>query len=1213
MKVCSSRPRIALILFIALICGLALHGPASAALSSISVTPVNPLISAGRIQPFTATGTFSDGSVRAMPGAPIATGTQHTCAIIADGTVKCWGGNFAGELGNGTTTSSETPVAVTDLDEVVSIAAGYEHTCAVLADGSVYCWGLNVVGQLGNGSTINSSTPVEVTGISDAVAVASGYERSCALISDGTVKCWGLGYLGAGSTASSSTPVTVSGISSAVAVATGYQLTSCAVLSNGTVWCWGGGGNGDLGNGTGSLSTTPVQVSGINNATAVTVGNYFACALLADKSAKCWGVNNQGQLGNGTTTTSSTPVQVSGLDTAISISAHMDHTCALLANGGIKCWGADYAGQLGDGTETNSSIPLEVDGIGNATAVSAGRYHSCAVLSDGSMWCWGGGGVSNLGQIGNCPASFTCDSDASGTPAMVYGMTTATAIGGGTSTTCAVLDDKSLQCWGDNVAGDLGNGLSTSSFKPVVTSGITTAVAVTGSSGEYFNCALLENGSVKCWGRNTYGNLGNGTTTSSNVPVSVSAIDGTTYAATAITGGQTHACALLTDKTVQCWGNNLRGQLGVATNYGISTPLTTPVTVTGLANVVSIAAGALHTCAAIGDGTVKCWGYNQRGQVGASTSFNSSTSGVSTPTTVSGINNAVAVAAGQSHTCALLADGSAKCWGYDSDGQLGDGTTITTFTPVSVSGLANAVAMTAGALHSCALLNDGSLKCWGDNEYGQLGDGGASDSGTPAAVLWIKTATAISAGSNHTCAVLSDASMRCWGYNNLGQLGTAVKVGGSGTPALANGMVQSALNALTWQSDDEPVGTINGYGAAFGLVRGHTLITAAVGDINANTTLFVGTFSIGGTISGLTGTVVLRNNGTDSLTRSANGNFTFPTELRDEDDYNVTVFTQPLGQTCVVSNGAGIINTADVTNIQVTCSDNPPVTYSVGGTVSGLSGTLVLKDNGTDSKTIFANGGFTFDSELAGGVAYSVTVDTQPDGQLCVVSNGSGTVGSADITIIQVTCSDIPDDDYTVGGTVSGLTGTVVLENNGGDTLSLTTNGNFTFGTVLADGATYDVTVSSQPAGQTCSVTNGSGTVSGGNVTGVQVTCKTKYTIGGTISGLTGTVVLRNNGGDSLSRSSNGGFTFATTMTAGSSYSVAVATQPTGQTCSVSNSGGTVGDANVTNISVTCAATNGSGSGSGKKKGGGGATTPLMLAILGLFAVFRRMRARPGF
>ena len=302
------------------------------------------------------------------------------------------------------------------------------------------------------------------------------------------------------------------------------------------------------------------------------------------------------------------------------------------------------------------------------------------------------------------------------------------------------------------------------------------------------------------------------------------------------------------------------------------------------------------------------------------------------------------------------------------------------------------------------------------------------------------------------------------------------------------------------------------------------------------------------------------------------------------------------------NDGDGAYDTADSD-----CVTAAP-TYSVGGTVSGLTGSgLVLQNNGADSLAIAADGPFTFATELTDGSAYAVTVSTQPTGQLCSVTNGSGTIATADVNNVAVSCVTVAT--YSVGGTVTGLIGSgLVLLNNGADPLPVAADGPFTFATELTDGSAYAVTVASEPATQTCTVTSGSGTIAAADVTDVVVTCVTvpTHTVGGTVSGLTGTgLVLRNNGTDPLAVAADGSFTFGTEIKEGSTYLVTVASQPAGQTCTVANGSGTVTTVDVIDVAVTCVA--------------GGAIyepvpamsiwTLLILAILlGLMAILNRRR-----
>lgn len=340
--------------------------------------------------------------------------------------------------------------------------------------------------------------------------------------------------------------------------------------------------------------------------------------------------------------------------------------------------------------------------------------------------------------------------------------------------------------------------------------------------------------------------------------------------------------------------------------------------------------------------------------------------------------------------------------------------------------------------------------------------------------------------------------------------------------------------------------------------------------------------TVGGTVTGLDGTgLVLSNNGGDDLAISGNGEFAFTTSIQFGTSYALTVKTQPSNpvQVCSVSNGTGVAGNGDVKgdvrNVQVSCSTTA---FRIGGAVTGLSGSdLTIQNNGGDNLPISADGSFTFTSPIASGAIFAVTVLTQPDrpSQTCTVAGGAGTVGSGDVTSIAINCTT---NGYLIGGTINGLLGTVTLQNNGGDNLDITSNGTFAFATPVTSGATYAVTVLTQPAtpSQTCVVTEGSGSVTNTDVTTVVVTCTTdRFRIGGTLLGLaTGnSITLRNNGGDDLIQSMNGSFTFATSVPSGQPYAVAVVANPTSpisQSCVISNATGIVGGADIIDVEVTC-------------------------------------------
>jgi alpha-tubulin suppressor-like RCC1 family protein len=344
----------------------------------------------------------------------IATGSRHTCGLRLDGTVVCWGTgeDFAtGSVPNGADRS--TPQPIPELAGVIVLDAGSSHTCALLGNGNVLCWGQNLDSQLGNGTQTGAeAVPVRVSGVNDAVGVTAGTENSCAVLADGTATCWGEnrdGQLADGTTIDRRVPVPVDGLRNAVAISAGQDHT-CALRSDGTVRCWGANDQGQLGDGTTEQRVGPVAVEGIEDAVAMSVGGSHACALTGEGVVFCWGSNHFGQVGSGQVSESDpieeAPLRVEGVAGAVALSAGDGHTCAILDDGRVVCWGYDNAGQLGfggefpvDDADRAHPSPLEVVGLRNATAISASPYaHTCALLTDGTAMCWG---INDYGELGD--------------------------------------------------------------------------------------------------------------------------------------------------------------------------------------------------------------------------------------------------------------------------------------------------------------------------------------------------------------------------------------------------------------------------------------------------------------------------------------------------------------------------------------------------------------------------------------------------------------------------------------------------------------------------------------------------------------------------------------------------------------------------------------------------------------------------------------------
>ena len=375
-------------------------------------------------------------------------------------------------------------------------------------------------------------------------ATSVGFGSACAVVSDGTVECWGDNHGGALGDSSSTgpdtcpdgacspTPVRVTGLAGAMSVSLGVS-SGCALLSGGTVDCWGANVCGQLGSGsfTGpddcggfACSPTPMPVVGLSGVTTMSFGGQGGCAPISGGAVECWGLNTSGELGIGDAsgpemcaagdTCSTTPVVVPALAGVTTVAMGVVSACALLPDGTVECWGSNIFGQLGSGTATGpelcggepcSTTPVPVAGLAGVTALSVGWYSACAALSDGTVECWG----ASLGSAG----PQTCSGLAcSPTPVPVAGLSGVVSVSVGMGSACAVLSDGTVDCWGENEFGQLGNGGTVSSSLPLPVAGLA-GVSCVSVGPHYTACAVLSGGALKCWGDNEFGQLGNGTVT----------------------------------------------------------------------------------------------------------------------------------------------------------------------------------------------------------------------------------------------------------------------------------------------------------------------------------------------------------------------------------------------------------------------------------------------------------------------------------------------------------------------------------------------------------------------------------------------------------------------------------------------------------------------------------------------------------------------------
>ncbi len=339
---------------------------------------------------------------------------------------------------------------------------------------------------------------------------------------------------------------------------------------------------------------------------------------------------------------------------------------------------------------------------------------------------------------------------------------------------CALRNNGTVKCWGENVRGQLGRGTTGGlDPTPAAVAGISGATSI--AAGDSHTCVTLADETARCWGSNSYGELGAGSAVLSAATPVVPLLGGPVRS---ISADGVTTCAVRTDGLALCWGANTDGQLGIGS--ADEDPHPTPMPVPSITEVASIAVGLRHSCAALVDGTAKCWGYNLDGQIGNGTSG----ANVLSPAAVSGLTDVAALAVGQMHTCAQLADGTVACWGDKGIGQLGNGTAggIAT-TPQAVPALDQVTTITAKNVTTCVTRQGGEATCWG---YVYLGGQGSAPIGefrpTPTAVVGLVDARSISAGDFHTCAVRTGGGVSCWGFNYTGQLGTGTAGDGSPTP-----------------------------------------------------------------------------------------------------------------------------------------------------------------------------------------------------------------------------------------------------------------------------------------------------------------------------------------------------------------------------------------------------------------------------------------------
>ncbi|MEP2776553.1 MAG: choice-of-anchor D domain-containing protein [Luteolibacter sp.] len=761
--------------------------------------------------------------------ASIAAGSVHSLALCTDGTLVAWGRNSNGQLGDNSTVQRNVPVAVNmeagtsalSGKKVTTIAVGATHSLALCTDGTLAAWGYNYNGQLGDNSTTQRNVPVAVSVASGTsvlsgktvTSIAAGFHHSLALCTDGTLAAWGYNYygqLGNSSTGQRNAPVAVNAAGAlsnkTVESIAGGAQHSLALCTDGTAVAWGYNGYGQLGDNSTAQRTTPgavntaVGTSALSGKTVVSIasGAYHSLALCTDGTAVAWGQNSNGQLGDNSTTQRNAPVAV---NTVGGTSVLSGASVSALSAG--SCGSHSFAIYGTTAPEITLEQPFGTDLTDGSSTVDFGNLP----LGGGIMKTFT---IRNIGSASLSIGAITV----SGADAADFSVNTrATMVGlaaGGSASFTVTFKPSTLGIRSATLHLVNGDG-DESSFDIALTgTGTDLPAAVFDAAGDVpFTFAAFDAtgldvelsldfapaaGTNLTVVRNTgqgfikgeFGNLANGAMVNL-------AYDGSTYPFVVwYYGGDGNDLVLLWPHTgLAAWGYNYNGQLGNNSTAQRNVPVNPDMGgVLAGKTIVQVVRGNGHTLALTSEGKVYGWGRNNQGQLGDnSTTQRNVPVAVNTEAGTSALSGktVATIAAGSDHNLALCTDGTAVAWGLNSNGQLGDNSTVQRNVPVAVNVAAGTSALSGkkvatiavGASHSLALCTDGTLAAWGQNTQGQLGDKSSTQRNAPVAVnmaagtiaLSGKTVTAIAGGANHSLALCTDGTLAAWGRNSEGQLG----------------------------------------------------------------------------------------------------------------------------------------------------------------------------------------------------------------------------------------------------------------------------------------------------------------------------------------------------------------------------------------------------------------------------------------------------------
>jgi alpha-tubulin suppressor-like RCC1 family protein len=700
-------------------------------------------------------GFAGDGVVECKPAVftRIAAADGFTCGISGDGGMYCWGSNTLGQLGDGTFAPHARPLQVGTTTDWIAVDARQGKACGLRGDHSLWCWGSGTSGALGNGGQLMRSAPVEVTSDKPAVgwkAFAVGRLRTCGIHDDGSLACWGYDAV---TNQITTVPVAIGTDQDWTAISVGTVVCGLRNTTGGNLFCFGKTASGELGLGT-STQATPARV-GTATWTAIGVGYNNACGIQSSGAMFCWGNAAAGR----TLQYGTTPMQIGTATDWASVAVSSATVAALRSSGAVYLWGDNGVGQAGMAQLGDVAQPAPIGGdVAAWSSVVPGTSHSCGI-SGGKAYCWGlaGDGALGEGTIGNAYAAIRIGLD--------HWLSVTTGDGGA----CGLRSDSALLCWGYNFAAGVGLG-GTDPVTPPTRIGASTwsalgAAAIDNHAGSF--CAVRD-GALSCWGDNTSGQLGIGSISAPELaPAIVTAPPSTAWIEVS-TGA--HSCAIRGDQALFCWGENTGGQLGNGTSGApVTSPPATAVSGSWLHVVTTQFAGNTghtgQTCGIRTDHTLWCWGFDNATQIQQSA-----------PAQLGSDADWDSLTASPRALCAIKTDGSLFCRGK----WIGDGTTDVVPSMTRIGGLQTTwLSVTAGN-EVCAIRHDGSISgsgslwCWGNVGGSPLGNG---DPGTadPATQLLPPTTVPTRIGSNadwgtistrgtFTCGTRgSVGTLWCWG------------------------------------------------------------------------------------------------------------------------------------------------------------------------------------------------------------------------------------------------------------------------------------------------------------------------------------------------------------------------------------------------------------------------------------------------------------------